>query len=334
MANTAAFLREGPRFFFFTGKGGVGKTSIACASAVALADAGKRVLLVSTDPASNVGQVSASTSVTPSPPVPAVPGCRPWRSTPSRRPQAYRERIVGPVRGVLPEAEVAAITEQLSGSCTTEIASFDEFTALLTDPALDDQFDQSCSTPPRPVTPSGCCSCPGHGRTSSTTARATRRVSARCRVWTSSAASTPPPSPRWPTARRTRLVLVSRAQTSAPGRDRPHPRRTGRYRHLPTSMSSINGVLPARGRRRRSPPRSAAREQAPSPRCPPSSARCRRDTVELKAAQHGRARRAADAVRRPTPPRSTAIQPGDGTRWRRPMRLGTWSTSSRGRTTG
>lgn len=50
-------LNELPNFVFFTGKGAVGKTSLACAMAVELADQGKRVLLVSTDPASNVGQV-------------------------------------------------------------------------------------------------------------------------------------------------------------------------------------------------------------------------------------------------------------------------------------
>ena len=128
------FLTDPPRFVFFTGKGGVGKTSIACASAVRLARAGKKVLLVSTDPASNVGQVfglSIGNTITE---VPAAAGLCALEIDPEEAAAAYRERIVGPVRGLLPAAEIASITEQLSGSCTTEVASFDEFTSLLTDP--------------------------------------------------------------------------------------------------------------------------------------------------------------------------------------------------------
>ncbi|HEY5151655.1 MAG TPA: arsenical pump-driving ATPase [Mycobacterium sp.] len=137
-----AFLTDPPRFLFFTGKGGVGKTSIACASALTLAEAGKRVLLVSTDPASNVGQVfglGIGNTITA---VPAVPGLSALEIDPEQAAQAYRERIVGPVRDVLPAAEIAAITEQLSGSCTTEIASFNEFTALLADDTgVSERFD-------------------------------------------------------------------------------------------------------------------------------------------------------------------------------------------------
>ncbi|MDF3312283.1 arsenical pump-driving ATPase [Rhodococcus sp. T2V] len=127
------FLDTPPRFLFFTGKGGVGKTSIACAAAIHLARAGRRVLLVSTDPASNVGQVFGITIGNTITDVRTVPGLSALEIDPEQAAEAYRERIVGPVRGLLPEKELAPITEQLSGSCTTEIASFNEFTALLTD---------------------------------------------------------------------------------------------------------------------------------------------------------------------------------------------------------
>ncbi len=130
------FLQHPPRFLFFTGKGGVGKTSIACATAVQLASAGKRVLLVSTDPASNVGQVFGTDIGNHITPIAAVPGLFALEIDPQAAAQAYRDRIVGPVRGVLPETVVKGIEEQLSGACTTEIAAFDEFTALLTDAAL------------------------------------------------------------------------------------------------------------------------------------------------------------------------------------------------------
>ena len=135
------FLKEPPRFLFFTGKGGVGKTSIACATAIQLAEAGRRVLLVSTDPASNVGQVfevSIGNQVTA---IPAAPRLFALEIDPQAAAQAYRDRIVGPVRGTLPEAVVKGIEEQLSGACTTEIAAFDEFTALLIDSALTAEYD-------------------------------------------------------------------------------------------------------------------------------------------------------------------------------------------------
>lgn len=135
------YLENPPRFFFFTGKGGVGKTSIACATAVHLASEGKRVLLVSTDPASNVGQVFGLTIGHHITAIPGVPNLSTLEIDPQAAAQAYRDRIVGPVRGVLPETIVKGIEEQLSGACTTEIAAFDEFTALLTDTALTEEYE-------------------------------------------------------------------------------------------------------------------------------------------------------------------------------------------------
>ncbi len=134
-------LKNLPRFLFFTGKGGVGKTSLACATAVRLADQGKQVLLVSTDPASNVGQVFGVVIGNNITPISVVANLFALEIDPQAAAQAYRDRIVGPVRGVLPDAVVRGIEEQLSGACTTEIAAFDEFTALLTDTVLTASFD-------------------------------------------------------------------------------------------------------------------------------------------------------------------------------------------------
>ena len=135
------FLKQPPRFLFFTGKGGVGKTSIACATAIQLAEAGKRVLLVSTDPASNVGQVFGINIGNHITAIPAVPNLAALEIDPQAAAQIYRDRIVGPVRGVLPDAVVKGIEEQLSGACTTEIAAFDEFTALLIDSPQTHDYD-------------------------------------------------------------------------------------------------------------------------------------------------------------------------------------------------
>lgn len=130
------FLHHPPRYLFFTGKGGVGKTSIACATAIQFAESGKNVLLVSTDPASNVGQVFSVDIGNRVTPISAVPRLSALEIDPEAAANAYRERLVGPVRGVLPDDVVRGIEESLSGACTTEIAAFDEFTALLTNAAL------------------------------------------------------------------------------------------------------------------------------------------------------------------------------------------------------
>ncbi|MBI1213774.1 MAG: arsenical pump-driving ATPase [Alphaproteobacteria bacterium] len=135
------FLENPTRNLFFTGKGGVGKTSVACATAVRLADSGKRVLLVSTDPASNLDEVLDTRLGHHPTQVPSVPGLMAMNLDPQKAAAEYRERMVGPYRGVLPDAAVASMEEQFSGSCTLEIAAFDEFSKLLGDPAATNGFD-------------------------------------------------------------------------------------------------------------------------------------------------------------------------------------------------
>ena len=135
------FLESLPRSVFFTGKGGVGKTSVACATAVRLADRGLKVLLVSTDPASNLDEV-LGVRLSPEPTaVPGVPGLSASNLDPVAAATAYRDKVVGPYRGVLPAAILAGMEEQLSGACTTEIASFEAFSRLLADPGVTRGFD-------------------------------------------------------------------------------------------------------------------------------------------------------------------------------------------------
>ena len=141
-AASFARLGEAPtRFLFFTGKGGVGKTSLACATAVALADRGKRVLLVSTDPASNLGEVLGCPLGSRPAPIPDVSGLLAVNIDPEAAAHAYREKLVGPYRGRLPAAVVRGMEEQLSGACTMEIAAFDEFSRLLGRPEATAEFD-------------------------------------------------------------------------------------------------------------------------------------------------------------------------------------------------
>ncbi|MER5006635.1 arsenical pump-driving ATPase [Atlantibacter hermannii] len=135
------FLKDIPPFIFFTGKGGVGKTSLACATAVWLADQGKRTLLVSTDPASNVGQVFSQTIGHQITHISTVQNLAAMEVDPMAAAQAYRDRVLDPVRGLMPADVVSSIEEQLSGSCTTEIAAFDEFTGLLTNHELREKYD-------------------------------------------------------------------------------------------------------------------------------------------------------------------------------------------------
>lgn len=129
------------RYIFFTGKGGVGKTSAACATAIALVDAGKKILIVSTDPASNLNDVFEAELSSKPELINGLNGLYGANLDPEAAAEAYRERVVGPYRGVLPNAAVTDIEEQLSGACTVEIAAFDEFAILLADPDLTKAYE-------------------------------------------------------------------------------------------------------------------------------------------------------------------------------------------------
>ncbi|MFM8252155.1 MAG: arsenical pump-driving ATPase [Planctomycetota bacterium] len=135
------FLEHPTRNLFFTGKGGVGKTTIACATAVKLADVGQKVLLVSTDPASNLDEVLGVALEHRPTAIPDIPSLFALNLDPQKSAAEYRERLVGPYRGLLPEAAIKSIEEQFSGSCTLEIAAFDEFSRLLGDPTATAEFD-------------------------------------------------------------------------------------------------------------------------------------------------------------------------------------------------
>jgi arsenite/tail-anchored protein-transporting ATPase len=136
-----ALLDNATRFLFFTGKGGVGKTSMSCLTAAALAGRGRRVLLISTDPASNLDEVLETPLNGHPTQVPDFPGLWAMNIDPEEAAAQYRERIVGPYRGVLPMEAVQSIEEQLSGACTVEIAAFNEFSQVIGDADATAEYD-------------------------------------------------------------------------------------------------------------------------------------------------------------------------------------------------
>lgn len=129
------------KYLFFTGKGGVGKTSIACATAVSLADSGKRVLLISTDPASNLQDVFSMKLTNKGTPIPGIPNLVVANLDPIQAAAEYRESVIAPYRNKLPESVIANMEEQLSGSCTVEIAAFNEFSSFITDGKAQQEYD-------------------------------------------------------------------------------------------------------------------------------------------------------------------------------------------------
>jgi len=141
MRAPTGLLTDPTRVLFFTGKGGMGKTTLACATAVALARAGRRVLLVSTDPASNLDEVLETPLGEEPCPVTGAPRLEAANVDPEAAAAAYRERAVGPYRGVLPDSAIASMEESLSGACTLEIAAFDVFARLLGDPQATAGYD-------------------------------------------------------------------------------------------------------------------------------------------------------------------------------------------------
>ena len=129
------------KYLFFTGKGGVGKTSIACATAVALADAGEKILLVSTDPASNLQDVFGVSLNDAGVAIAEVPGLVVANLDPLTAAAEYRESVIGAYRGKLPDSAIQNVEEQLSGSCTVEIAAFNAFSEFLTNAEKAEKFD-------------------------------------------------------------------------------------------------------------------------------------------------------------------------------------------------
>jgi len=129
------------KYLFFTGKGGVGKTSTACATAITLADQGKKVLLVSTDPASNLQDVFGIDLTSKGTPIAEVPNLVVANLNPEEAAKEYRESVIAPYRDKLPPSVLRAMEEQLSGSCTVEIAAFNEFSNFITDKKTQLEYD-------------------------------------------------------------------------------------------------------------------------------------------------------------------------------------------------
>ncbi|WP_436667251.1 arsenical pump-driving ATPase [Latilactobacillus sakei] len=129
------------KYLFFTGKGGVGKTTSACATAIQLADSGRKVILVSTDPASNLQDVFQRQLTNQATAITEVPGLSVANFDPVTAANEYKESVIGPYRGVLPDSAIENMAEQLSGSCTVEIAAFNEFANFLTSPEVAEEYD-------------------------------------------------------------------------------------------------------------------------------------------------------------------------------------------------
>jgi len=129
------------KYLFFTGKGGVGKTSAACATAITLADQGKKIMLISTDPASNLQDVFNTDLTNKGIQIEGVPNLVVANFEPEQAASEYKESVVAPYRGKLPDVVIKNMEEQLSGSCTVEIAAFNEFSNFITDKKAQKEFD-------------------------------------------------------------------------------------------------------------------------------------------------------------------------------------------------
>lgn len=279
------FLEDPPRFLFFMGKGGVGKTSVACATALEFAGRGKRVLLVSTDPASNIGQVFDITIGNTITDIPAVPGLSALEIDPEQAAEAYRERIIAPLRGRLPDSEIAGVTESLSGSCTTEIASFDEFTSLLTDTIAYGNYDHIIfDTAPTGHTirllqlPGSWTEFLSAGKGDASCLGPMSGLEKHRTVYANAVKELTDPT-------RTRLVLVSRPQTSSLIEiDRTYAELTeiGIGIGVGSGYLVINGILPAAAGDESIAAAVRQRESSAIAAIPTSIAALPRDTLELK----------------------------------------------------
>jgi len=126
-----------PEYIFFSGKGGVGKTSMASTTAVHYADGGKKTLIVTTDPASNLADVFEQPIGHHVTPITGVPNLWAMEIDPDEATREYKERSLAPMRDLFDEEMLTVVEEQLSGPCTEEMASFDKFTDFMEDDSWD-----------------------------------------------------------------------------------------------------------------------------------------------------------------------------------------------------
>ena len=117
-------------FIFFSGKGGVGKTSMACATAVHYAEAGRRTLIVTTDPAANLADVFEQPIGHHITPLAGIDNLWAMEIDPTGR-RRIQGAALATLRAAFPPEMVAVIDEQMSGPCTAEVAAFDRFTDFL-----------------------------------------------------------------------------------------------------------------------------------------------------------------------------------------------------------
>ena len=297
------FLDDPPRFLFFTGKGGVGKTSVACATAVTLAEQGQHVLLVSTDPASNVGQVLGVTignTITRSP---TCPACPLWRSTRSRQLTPTASASSARSAACCRTKEIASITEQLSGSCTTEVASFNEFTALLADEKIFGQYDHVLfDTAPTGHTirllqlPGSWTDFLNEGKGDASCLGPLAGLDKQRAVYAEAVAALKDPDPHPAGPRRPRAGLGHRRGRRAPTTSSP------RSASAPPTSSST-GCCPRPRARRISLAAVRGREAAALAAMPAALAHASVDVIELKAVEHDRPARPPPPARRRRPRR-------------------------------
>lgn len=125
-------------YLFFSGKGGVGKTSMACTHAVRLAEQGKKTLIVTTDPASNLADVFEQPIGHQITRIEGLPNLWAMEIDPDKATQEYIDRAMAPLRAAFPAQIVQVMEEQMSGPCTAEVAAFDRFTDFLEVPTGDE----------------------------------------------------------------------------------------------------------------------------------------------------------------------------------------------------
>ena len=125
------------KFIFFSGKGGVGKTSMACTTAVHYADDGKKTLIVTTDPAANLSDVFEQNIGHQVTKIEGLDNLYAMEIDPDKASEEYKARSLEPMRDLFDDEMLKIADEQLSGPCTVEMASFDKFIDFMEDESYD-----------------------------------------------------------------------------------------------------------------------------------------------------------------------------------------------------